>query len=201
MNIWNVGTLPVATAYPTRSDPCRTFEQDMRSLYLLALLLTAEQHAAERCFASSPGDGMDLRYALEEWNDSWTRRVVLQNAIRMLEPAMNNEEEIAPSYCASAIRELNPVLHAVLQLNTFDRFVFVMSVLEGYSDHDCLRLLRCSKRDVVAARAKALEHLVATYGQELSRHPQGEAPLHIEIQLPKIQIRVCAGRLILPTKL
>jgi hypothetical protein len=35
-----------------------------------------------------------------------------------------------------------------------------MSVLEDYSDHECSLLLRSSKRDVVAAKAKALEQLV-----------------------------------------
>ena len=135
----------------------------MKSLYLLALLLTAEQHAAERCFASSLGDCIYLTSTLNEWTDSWTRRVVLQNAIRMLGPATNNNEEIPSSHRSSALRELNPALHAVLQLKTFERFVFVMSLLEGYSDSDCSRLLKCSKRDVVAARAQASVHLVGTF--------------------------------------
>jgi DNA-directed RNA polymerase specialized sigma24 family protein len=155
----------------------------MKNLYLLALLLTAEQHAAECCFVSSLGDCMDLRSALNEWADSWTRRVVLQNAIRMLGPAINNEEEVASSHCSSAIPELNPVLHAVLQLKTFDRFVFVMSVLEGFSDSECSRLLGCSKRDILTARAKALEHVVTRCREDfLQNHPQGGAQLRIDRQ-------------------
>ena len=54
---------------------------------------------------------------------------------------------------------LSPALRAVLRFNTFERFVFVMTVLEGYSDHECSLLLRSSKRNVVTAKAKALEHL------------------------------------------
>lgn len=47
----------------------------------------------------------------------------------------------------------------MLRLNTFERFVFVTSVLVGYSDRGCSLLLASSTRDVVAAKAKALEHM------------------------------------------
>jgi hypothetical protein len=39
-------------------------------------------------------------------------------------------------------------IDALLQLADFDRFVFVMSVLEHYSEHDCALLLGCSVRDI-----------------------------------------------------
>jgi|SRR5208337_478807 len=155
---------PVATGYVTRADVCRTFKQDMKSLYLLSLLLTAEQRSAERCFVSSLGDCLDMRPVFKEWTDSWTRRIVLQNAIRILKPAMNNADKASPSDLSSLPSGLNPALRAVLRLNTFERFVFVMTVLEGYPDHECSLLLRSSKRDVVAAKAKALEHLGAPSG-------------------------------------
>ncbi len=48
---------------------------------------------------------------------------------------------------------------AVLGLRPFDRFVFVMSVLEGYSDHDCAILLGCSRQDVLAAKTRALQQI------------------------------------------
>ena len=150
---------PVATGYAMRADVCRTFRQDMKSLYLLSLLLTAERHSAEQCFVSSLGDCLDMRPVFKEWTDFSTRRIVLQNAIRMSRRAMNNMDEASPSRLSSLPSELNPALRAVLRLNTFERFVFVMSVLEGYSDRECSLLLRSSKRDVVAAKAKALEHL------------------------------------------
>src|SRR5271165_5678603 len=148
-------SFPAGTAYATRADVCRTFKQDMKSLYLLSLLLTAGQHSAEQCFESSLGDCLDMRPVFREWTDSWTRRIVLQNAIRMLKPAMNNADKASQSQLSSPTSELNPALRAVLRLNTFERFVFVMSVLEGYSDRECSLLLRSSKRDVVAAKAKA----------------------------------------------
>jgi len=148
-----------ATAYATRSDVCRIFQQEMKSLYLLSLLLTGGQDSAEQCFTASLGDCMDLSSVVKEWTHLWTRSILLRNAIRMLRPAANNVDEAQQSRLSSHGSELHSTLRAVLRLNTFERFVFVMSVLEGCSDHECSLLLRCSKRDVVVAKAKALGHL------------------------------------------
>src|SRR5271166_3960907 len=110
---------PVATGYVTRADVCRTFKQDMKSLYLLSLLLTAEQRSAERCFVSSLGDCLDMRPVFKEWTDSWTRRIVLQNAIRILKPAMDDADEGSQSRLNPPDSDLNPALRAVLRLSTF----------------------------------------------------------------------------------
>ena len=48
---------------------------------------------------------------------------------------------------------------AVLELAPFERFVYVMSVLERYSDQDCSVLLGCMRRDVIAARTRALQQI------------------------------------------
>ena len=48
---------------------------------------------------------------------------------------------------------------AVLELEPFERFVFVMLVLEHYSEHECSLLLSCSPRDVIAGRNRALQQL------------------------------------------
>jgi hypothetical protein len=47
-------------------------------------------------------------------------------------------------------------LPAIFALPSFERFVYVMSVLERYSDQDCSLLLGCTRRDVVAGRVRAL---------------------------------------------
>jgi len=153
---------PVATGYTAHADVCRTFEQDMKSLYLLSLLLTAGRHSAEQCFVSSLSDCLDMRHVFREWTDSWTRRIVLQNAIRILSPAVNNADGSLQPRLSPLDSDLDPTLQAVLRLDTFERFVFVMTVLEGYSDHECCLLLGSSRRDVVAAKAKAMEHLGRT---------------------------------------
>jgi hypothetical protein len=47
----------------------------------------------------------------------------------------------------------------ILELPAFERFVFVMSVLEHYSDQECSLLLGCTRADVLAARTRALRQI------------------------------------------
>jgi hypothetical protein len=46
---------------------------------------------------------------------------------------------------------------AILLLDAFERFVFVLSILEGQSEDQCANLLGCSRRDVMLARVLALQ--------------------------------------------
>ena len=48
---------------------------------------------------------------------------------------------------------------AVLRLEPFERFVYVMSVLERYSDLDCSVILGCARRDAIAARIRGLPQI------------------------------------------
>jgi DNA-directed RNA polymerase specialized sigma24 family protein len=50
-------------------------------------------------------------------------------------------------------------IKCLLELAAFDRFAFVMSVLEGYSDRDCALLLDCSYADLAAARLRAFHQI------------------------------------------
>jgi len=52
----------------------------------------------------------------------------------------------------------------VLRLEDFERFVFTMSVLEHYSEHDCSLLLGCSVREILGGRARALKELTDLSG-------------------------------------
>jgi len=61
-------------------------------------------------------------------------------------------------------------IDAVLRLADFDRFVFVMSVLEHYSEHDCGLLLGCSARDILEGRTHALKELANTPHMEPSEN-------------------------------
>jgi hypothetical protein len=47
----------------------------------------------------------------------------------------------------------------IVDLPAFERFAFVMSVLERYSDQECALLLGCAPGDAAAARTRALERL------------------------------------------
>src|SRR5271156_4401159 len=46
-----------------------------------------------------------------------------------------------------------------LNSDRLNGFVYVVSVLEHYSDQDCLVLLGCALRDVIAARIRALQQI------------------------------------------
>ena len=160
---------PVETVSSTQNDICQTFKQDVKSLYLLCLLLTGSEHCAEECFVSSLSDSMNLRATFADWNISWIRHVVVRNAIRMMQLVMkNNKDETSPSGQSGVISSANPALHGVLRLETFERFVFVMSMLEGYSDHECAQLLRASAREVSIAKEMAFRHLAALSKSEES---------------------------------
>ena len=59
---------------------------------------------------------------------------------------------------------LHAEVRAILELAPLERFVFVMSVLERYSDHDCSIILGCPRRDIATVRARAMQQLVTLLG-------------------------------------
>jgi len=52
-----------------------------------------------------------------------------------------------------------------MQWRPFERFVFVMSVLEGYSLRECSALLACRDQDVIAAKSLVLQRLANKVAQ------------------------------------
>jgi DNA-directed RNA polymerase specialized sigma24 family protein len=157
------------SAYATKNDLCRIFSEQKKSLYLLALLLTADAEKAEQCFVAGIGDRLEGNPVFREWARSWVRRTIIQRAIRMIEPA---RQKLTVADTEPVTLEVEPRLKAVLELGTLERFVFVMSVLEGYSYQDCSILLGCSRQAVVNARTRALKH-VADVAEMGARHGEG----------------------------
>jgi hypothetical protein len=152
------------TPYASRADFCRIFEEDMSGLYLLSFLLTADRKKSEQCFVSGLEDAVEGNPVFKEWARSWARRVVIQNAVRVINPRPVAERGRSSS---SSVDTSDNALYAgeqveaaaVLRLQPFERFVYVMTVLEHYSDHECSLLLGCARRDVLAARTRALQNL------------------------------------------
>jgi hypothetical protein len=54
---------------------------------------------------------------------------------------------------------LHAEVRAVIELAPLERFVFVMSVLERYSDNDCSILLGCTRRDIASVRIRGMQQL------------------------------------------
>ena len=152
-------TMNGSTAYATSDDFCRIFSEEMNSLYSLAFLLTADAKKAEQCFVAGIGYSVESNAVFREWARSWARRTIIQHAIRTMKPA---QETLTIVETEPVRLEVEPRLRAILKLGVLERFVFVMSVLEGYSYQDCSILLGCSRQTVVNARASALEHLAST---------------------------------------
>jgi hypothetical protein len=149
-----------AAPYATAADLFKTFTEEMHSLYLLSLLLTADNDKAEQCFVSAMGECLEEVGVLMEWTRSRARRTILKYAIRMIMPVPVHADSLplAGLSPAATSAEGNP-LAAILALDSFERFVFVLSVLEGRSEQDCSILLRSSRRDIMMARVLALNRL------------------------------------------
>jgi DNA-directed RNA polymerase specialized sigma24 family protein len=148
------------TPYASDGDFCRIFYEETDSLYRLSFLLTADCEKAEQCFVSGLEDSLKGNRVFKEWARSWARRAIIRDAARIINPRPT-EENTASSFNSSG-RTLvaeQVEIAAVLDLAPFERFVFVISVLEHYSEHECSVLLGCSRRDVIAARIRALQQI------------------------------------------
>ena len=147
--------------YATAADFCRIFGQDMKSLFLLALLLTGDQEKAELCFDAALENASKRKTVFKEWARPWARRAVIQAAQCMINPRPRGADEAStsPSVASGEGRRERIEVAAVLSLESFHRFIFVMSVLEGYSLHECAILLGTTRREVMEGRTRALEQL------------------------------------------
>ena len=108
----------------------------MDGLHLLSFLLTADQAKAEECFVSGLEDCADGTYVFRDWAQSWARRTIIKNAIRMLAPRKNHSTVVgAPSDAVTCsfgrTKDTDYSIARILQLEHFERFVFVMSVLKN----------------------------------------------------------------------
>jgi DNA-directed RNA polymerase specialized sigma24 family protein len=148
--------------YAAAADFCRIFERDMNRLYTLSFLLTGDHVLAEKCFVRGLEDARNSNPVFKEWAESWARRTIIRNAIQLVAPQATDDSK--PTFAAdeNAARIEPAELAAVVVLPAFERFAFVMSVLERYSEQECSLLLGCTRAEVVAARSRALRELGAT---------------------------------------
>jgi hypothetical protein len=143
--------------YALASDFCRVFVDHLDDLYTLSLLLTADHDKAGQCFVSGLEDCIQGTPVFREWARSWARRTVIKNAIRMTSPLWNHTDTTA--WIAEPLSEVDASVSAITSLRPFDGFVYVLSVLENYSDRECSMLLDCTTERVVRAQVRALLRL------------------------------------------
>ena len=139
--------------YASSGDFHRIFYEETDSLHRLAFLLTADREKAERCFVSGLADSANGSTVFKEWATSWARRTIIQNAVRVINPHPMDEHTLASFDGDGATLAMEQAeTAAILQLGPFERFVYVMSVLERYSEQDCSVILACTRQEVTAAR-------------------------------------------------
>jgi hypothetical protein len=152
-----------SSQYATSEDFCRVFADNLKQLYVFSFLLTGDQDLAERCFVAGLEESVRSNCVFSEWARSWAMRTIVQNAVRALQPypchGSTSFSDTSRRGGCESIPAGDFELYRVLELEDFERFVFVMSVLERYSDHDCGLLLGCSLQKVREARIRALDRM------------------------------------------
>ncbi|HEY4679275.1 MAG TPA: hypothetical protein VIJ01_19065 [Candidatus Angelobacter sp.] len=147
------------TTYATSADFCRIFKEDMTGLYSLSLMLAADPEKAEQLFVSGLDDCVASNPVFKEWARSWARRVIVKAAVRLIAPGPASANGGSSNATNRALPEMPPQIHAVLELGGFERFAFILSVLEGYSDQDSALLLGCTRQSLIVARVRAEQQI------------------------------------------
>jgi len=149
----------------------------MAELYLLAFMLTADKETAEQCMLDAVDEYLNSSApSLIDWMRDKGRHAVIERAVQSLNP------RVKASYCwtvptgTRALRAPGHQPFAVMTaLGTFERFVYVLTVLEGYDEEECAGVLECRRSDVVAARK--LSHQLVGLGDAEGAAPGRLDPL------------------------
>lgn len=150
-------TVHLRIDYATHDDFCKVLEKDMKPLYLLAFLLTGNHKESEQCFVSTAENGFKEQVVFKEWALPWVKRGLIKNAIEIVSPAFPRNDAKRDLWNAGQRETQGECgIDTVTKLAAFERFVFVMSILERYSNWDCSLLLGCSTNRVAQARMRAL---------------------------------------------
>src|ERR1700684_3957268 len=72
--------------YATPEEFRKILDEDLNRLYQLSFLLTTDHQKAERCFVDSIEDCVNENGVFRDFARPWTKRVVVENAIRELKP-------------------------------------------------------------------------------------------------------------------
>lgn len=155
--------------YMDVSKFAQIFIDQVNCLYLLSFLVTADRQIAEKCLTRALDEYVESRGGFLDWAGREGRLAVLRHAIHAIKPIAKEEYSWILSQAAC------PMLHtahqpfaSITSLSAFERFVFVMATIEGFSEEDCAGLLDCSVQEVV-------------FGREFARRIVAMADLPFEI--------------------
>ena len=161
---------------------CRVFTDEMDSLYSLALLLTADGELAEECFLGALDDCRNEPEVFREKASARSRRAIIKRAFQRMRPVAQRDRASDQGHGSDRLEQI-PL--RLLQLGAFERFVFVMTVLERYSACECATLLDCRVKDVERARIAALKFLGAPLEKSASAFGGfGELSRRVHVGVP-----------------
>ena len=162
-------TIERATEYATCKDFKQIFTEDMVGLHRLAFLLTADHAKAEQCFVAGLEDSIHGNPVFRQWARAWSKRAIIQSAIKAVGPTPGRRgaiPEAAEAHWQNG-DDVESIAAVVASWEPFERFVFVMAVLEGYGVRECAALLACPVQDVIAAKSLTLQRLAVQSGTEV----------------------------------
>jgi hypothetical protein len=146
--------------YANECDFSIIFREDAQRLYLLALLLNADHSRAEACIIAGLEDCIEGNAVFKDWARAWSMRTVIKRAIQVVAPnPLQKTGGPAVTPLPETSMGAQALLAAVTPMPAFDRFVFVLSVLEGYSDRDCATLLSSPQSLIAASRVRTLQQV------------------------------------------
>ena len=173
-----------ASQHTSSEDFCRLFTEKMNSLYWLAFLLTADHEKAEQCFVAGLEDCVQAKWIFQSCAYAWAQSAIVRNAIHTLQPRPSATNAApAPIHRSELHVAGDSEFRRLLALEDYERFVFVMSVLERYSDHECALLLDCPAHNIPEARSRAFQQIAdSVYGAQLASFVclrPGEGPMAV----------------------
>jgi hypothetical protein len=152
-----------AALYTTSDEFCAIFNREMQSYFSLALVLTGDEANAQKSFLAGLAKCRKSTTVFKDWASSYARLAVIESAIELMAPTTGRKVRSTVSVAKDASR---PELDVLLRLDVFERFVFVLTVLERFTVQDCAIVLKCSQREVEQARLRAFDFIAANEGPE-----------------------------------
>ena len=127
--------------------------------------MTADDERAEQCFIGGLEDRVKANCVFRKWAYLWAKRTIIRTAIRTSQPRPDCVGSALPTKRnLPNLRDGHFDIESMLALEDFERSVFVMSVLEQYSELECALLLGCSRKQIQSAGIGAFERLAIQVG-------------------------------------
>ena len=158
--------------YATPVDFFRVFKDGMNRLYACAFLLVADHTKAEQCFVKSLEDCLTAPPVFKDRAETYAQRTMVKTALQIVSVSRSETLIDAQSQEASQLESYpngRSFAAAITSLPIFQRFVYVLSVLEHYSDGECASLLDSGIAEIVAARTGALENVATLLASVIAK--------------------------------